>query len=159
MNGARMVFCAISARCASTCARALAAAATRCCTSSSETSLSLPSCCQRWACTLASLAEVSSALSGGFFVGGVQAHQHGAGRDPLARLELDRADHAAGLGGDVGAVDRDEGADRFAVIAPALGLGDVGTDRDRGCGMLSKNSFMPLLITALTERCRRRPLR
>src|SRR5690606_37096785 len=63
LKGARIVFCAISARCASACARELAAVATRCCISSSETSWSRPSCCQRSACTSASLAAVSSDLS------------------------------------------------------------------------------------------------
>ncbi len=130
-NGARMVFCAISARWASTCACAVAAAVTRLCTSSSETSFSLPSCCQRCACTLASLAEVSSALSVACSLAVFRRTSTVPAETCWPGFERDRTDHATRFGGDVGAVDRDEGADRFAVIAPALHLRDRGTDRHR----------------------------
>src|SRR5699024_6307336 len=42
------------------------------------------------------------------------------------------ADHAAGLGGHVGAVDGDERAHAFATVGPALGLDHVRTHRRRG---------------------------
>ena len=67
----------------------------------------------------------------GFFIGCVQAHQHGPRANPLTRLEQDFADHAAGLGGDIGPVDRNERAYRFGAVPPAFRLRQRNADRRR----------------------------